>query len=196
MVLTDLLAVGENERGHALGREAPHVLLRRLRCEGAPVEMEMEFSPRAEYGVVKPLLVHEPGGLLARGGATRLFLSAPAELELEIEGSTARARFRLTPGDTLDFSLQYRPTWEDAPRRLDSSSIAHCAEETLRAWQSWAKIHQSYDGPWRELVHHSGRVLQGLTYLPHGRDGRRPHDLAPGGGGRRPQLGLSLLLGS
>lgn len=29
-------------------------------------------------------------------------------------------------------------------------------------------MHQSYEGPWADLVHHSGRVLQGLTYQPTG----------------------------
>jgi alpha,alpha-trehalase len=38
----------------------------------------------------------------------------------------------------------------------------------LRAWSSWADMHQSYEGPWQHLVHHSGRVLQGLTYFPTG----------------------------
>jgi GH15 family glucan-1,4-alpha-glucosidase len=29
-------------------------------------------------------------------------------------------------------------------------------------------LHQAYDGPWRDLVHQSGRVLYGLTYFPTG----------------------------
>ena len=29
-------------------------------------------------------------------------------------------------------------------------------------------MHQAYDGPWRDLVHHSGRVLQALTFAPTG----------------------------
>ena len=30
------------------------------------------------------------------------------------------------------------------------------------------RIHQTYEGPWRDLVHHSGRVLQALTFQPTG----------------------------
>ena len=30
------------------------------------------------------------------------------------------------------------------------------------------ELHQAYDGPWRDLVHHSGRVLQALSYQPSG----------------------------
>jgi alpha,alpha-trehalase len=166
LVLTDLLAVGENERGHDLGREAPHALLRRLRCEQGRVEVEAEFSPRAEYGVVRPLLLEESGGILARGGATLLRLSSP--VEMEIDGPTARARFRVEKGESLDFALQFRAAGHEAPRHWGASDIEHSADETLRAWTSWAEMHQSYEGPWAELVHHSGRVLQGLTFYPTG----------------------------
>jgi alpha,alpha-trehalase len=166
VVLTDLLAVGENERGHDLGREAPHALLRRLRCERGRVEMEAEFSPRAEYGVVRPLLLEEPGGILARGGATLLRLSSP--VSMAVAEGTARARFTVDEGDALDFALQFGAVGQESPRRWDDPDIGHAADETLRAWTSWAEIHQSYEGPWAELVHHSGRVLQGLTFYPTG----------------------------
>jgi alpha,alpha-trehalase len=165
-VLTDLLAVGENERGHDLGRDAPHALLRRLRCVRGRMAMEMEFSPRPEYGVVKPLLLPERGGLLARGGATLLRLSAP--LELEVAGSTATCAFTVEEGETLDFALQYRAAWQPLPEHRGPAEIERAADETVRAWTSWAEMHQSYEGPWKHLVHHSGRVLQGLTYHPTG----------------------------
>ena len=38
----------------------------------------------------------------------------------------------------------------------------------MAGWRSWSALHQSYEGPWRELVHHSGRVLQALTFEPTG----------------------------
>jgi alpha,alpha-trehalase len=165
-VLTDLLAVGENERGHDLGREAPHALLRRLRCERGRVVLEAEFSPRAEYGIVQPLLLPERGGILARGGAALLRLSTP--IEMEIDGGTARARFTVEEGETLDWALQFRSTLEGAAAPWDAAKIERAADETIRAWTSWAEMHQSYEGPWEHLVHHSGRVLQGLTYYPTG----------------------------
>ena len=39
---------------------------------------------------------------------------------------------------------------------------------TVDAWRAWSRIHQGYRGPWRDLVHHSGRVLQALSYQPTG----------------------------
>jgi alpha,alpha-trehalase len=39
---------------------------------------------------------------------------------------------------------------------------------TVADWRSWSALHQTYDGPWRDLVHASGRVLQGLSFQPSG----------------------------
>ena len=36
------------------------------------------------------------------------------------------------------------------------------------AWESWSELHQAYEGPWRDLVHQSGRVLQALSFQPTG----------------------------
>jgi alpha,alpha-trehalase len=166
VVLTDLLAVGENERGHDLGREAPHALLRRLRCERGRVAMEAEFSPRAEYGLVHPLLIEEPDGILARGGAALLRLSTTVDADLA--DGTARMRFEIREGETLEFALQYGAAEGGSAAHWSVEEVEHAAEETLRAWTSWAEMHQSYEGPWQHLVHHSGRVLQGLTYFPTG----------------------------
>src|SRR5215831_17347478 len=55
-LLLDCMAVGKNERGHQLGAEAPHALLRSLRCTDGEVEFELEYAPRPEYGLVYPLL--------------------------------------------------------------------------------------------------------------------------------------------
>jgi alpha,alpha-trehalase len=38
----------------------------------------------------------------------------------------------------------------------------------VSAWESWSELHQAYVGPWRDLVHHSGRVLQALSFAPTG----------------------------
>ena len=38
----------------------------------------------------------------------------------------------------------------------------------MAAWESWSELHQAYEGPWRDLVHHSGRVLQSLSFAPTG----------------------------
>lgn len=165
-ILTDALAVGPNERGHELGAHAPHALVRQVRGIRGEVEIEIEYAPRPEYGIVIPLLAPVDGGLLARGGAAVLLLSSP--VAWEVTDSTALARITVRKDEVLSFALQYRSSSEDAPVRWGQEEIANYLEETVRAWQSWSGIHQNYQGPWKELVHQSGRVLQGLTYFPTG----------------------------
>ena len=53
-------------------------------------------------------------------------------------------------------------------RTWSQDEIATRLDDTISAWQSWSELHQAYDGPWRELVHHSGRVLQALSFQPTG----------------------------
>jgi GH15 family glucan-1,4-alpha-glucosidase len=165
-VLHDALAVGRNERGHELGAGSPGVLLRRLRCTDGEVEVAVEYAPRPEYGLVHPLIEPVEGGLAARGGADRLLLSTPAELR--VDGATAGGRLTLRAGDWVCFALHHARTWEPAPRVWSQEEITTWLDDTVAGWRSWSAMHQSYEGPWRELVHHSGRVLQALTFEPTG----------------------------
>ncbi len=165
-VLTDAMAMGRNERGHALGTGSPGVVLRRLACSSGEMDIEVSYAPRPEYGLIYPILEAVPGGLAARGGAARLLLSGPAAFG--IDGATATARLHITAGQVLGFALAHGQMGEPPLRAWEPSTIAARLEDTIAGWRSWSAIHQSYEGPWRELVHHSGRVLQALTYAPTG----------------------------
>jgi alpha,alpha-trehalase len=166
VVLTDAMAVGRNERGHALGAASPGVLLRRLACTDGEMDIEVSYAPRPEFGLIHPILEEVPGAVAARGGAGRLLLSAPSGLR--VEGATATAREHLTAGQSVSFALQHALAWEPQPSAWDSGEISDRLADTVEAWRSWSVIHQAYEGPWRDLVHHSGRVLQALTFAPTG----------------------------
>ena len=64
----------------------------------------------------------------------------------------------------------HRSTLEQTPARIWTAGTSSRQRSTPRwpAWRSWSDLHQTYDGPWRDLVHHSGRVLQGLSFQPSG----------------------------
>jgi alpha,alpha-trehalase len=166
MVLTDAMAVGRNERGHDLGAESPGVLLRQLTCTDGEMDVEVSYAPRPEYGLIHPILEEVPGGLAARGGAGRLLLSAPGGFR--VDRATAHARLHLTAGQTVMFALQHAPTWDQPLTAWATDEIAARLADTVEGWRSWSAIHQTYEGPWRDLVHHSGRVLQALTFAPTG----------------------------
>src|SRR5262252_5841928 len=165
-VLTDAMAVGRNERGHELGAGSPGVLLRRLACTAGEVDIEVSYAPRPEYGLIHPILEAIPGGVAARGGAARLLLSAPAAFR--IDGAAATARLHLEAGQEACFALAHGQAGEPPLALWDGTAITARLDDTLAGWRSWSAIHQTYEGPWRDLVHHSGRVLQALTFAPTG----------------------------
>jgi GH15 family glucan-1,4-alpha-glucosidase len=162
----DALAVGRNDRGHELGAGATSTLLRQVIGVKGEVEFELEYAPRPEYGLIKPILEVVDGGVRCRGGACVLALSSP--VATEVEDFTARARFTVRAGQTLSFALQFRTTSEERPTIWAEHEIAERLEDTAEAWRTWSALHQAYDGPWRDAVHNSGRVLYALTYFPTG----------------------------
>jgi GH15 family glucan-1,4-alpha-glucosidase len=164
--LTESMALDADQQGHDLGSRSPRALLRRVECTKGQVELEMEYAPRPEFGLIHPLLSHIEGGVAARGGGDMLVLSAPSDLE--IDGSTVRLRFTLRAGEAAGFALHHRSIEEEQPRVWTQADIASEIEGTVRAWRKWSSVHQRYEGPWSDLVYHSGRVLQSLMYQPTG----------------------------
>jgi GH15 family glucan-1,4-alpha-glucosidase len=166
VVITDALATGLGNHGHGLGRDAPHLLIRSVACVEGSAEVDVEYAPRPEYGLLHPLLSRTAGGATARGGAERLVLSSP--VPLTVHRSTATARITMTPGRTYAFGLHRSTLGEEPARVWSQDELAGRLGGTVDAWRSWSALHQTYDGPWRDLVQHSGRVLQALTYQPSG----------------------------
>ena len=176
-VLTDAMAVGRNERGHDLGAHSPSMLLRRLACTGGQIEAEVSYAPRPEYGLIHPILVPVAGGVAARGGADRLLLSTP--VSFDVDGATATAQVRLAAGQAVVFALGHGQMAGPPLAPWTAEEITTRLEDTVEGWRSWSAIHQNYEGPWRELVHHSGRVLQALTFAPTGAIVAAPTTLLP-----------------
>jgi GH15 family glucan-1,4-alpha-glucosidase len=101
-----------------------------------------------------------------RSGADLFTLVSP--VGLDVANAQGRAHFTVKEGDDAVFCLHYAPTTEGLPPPWPKDAIVQRLEQTITAWQTWSDLHQSYDGPWRELVHQSGRVLQALTFHPTG----------------------------
>src|SRR6266498_3113906 len=57
VTVTDALAVGADNRGNALGRGAPHLLIRSVTGVDGEVEVEVSYRPRPEYGLLRPFAV-------------------------------------------------------------------------------------------------------------------------------------------
>jgi GH15 family glucan-1,4-alpha-glucosidase len=166
VTLVDALAMGANERGHDIGAGAPSLLIRQIEGLAGQVEIEVEYVPRTEYGLIHPLLSRAEGGVAGRGGADLTMLTSPVELVLGT--GSASGRFVVSAGEELAFALHYGQPGREPPRVWSQGELARRLDDTISAWRSWSELHQSYEGPWHELVHSSGRMLQALTYYPTG----------------------------
>jgi GH15 family glucan-1,4-alpha-glucosidase len=167
LTVIDALAMGPGNRGHDLGKDAPHLLLREATCTDGQVDVEVDYSPRPEYGLIHPLLEAVDGGLAAVGGADMLVLSS--RVPLAVHESAASCRFTLRQGESAGFALHHCKRSDSGVARIwGQSEISTRLADTVEAWESWSELHQAYEGPWRDLVHHSGRVLQALSFQPTG----------------------------
>jgi GH15 family glucan-1,4-alpha-glucosidase len=162
----DALAFAEGQRHHELGLGAPHVVLRLVEGLIGDVELRFELAPRPEYGLVKPLFRQTPTGGRTFGGPNQVIVSAP--IDTAIEDSTMAGAFTVSAGERLGFALQWSPPEGPAPEPFAPEKVADRVQDTIEAWRSWEAEHDIYEGPHRELVRLSSRVLKGLTYRPTG----------------------------
>ncbi|MDQ2881780.1 MAG: glycoside hydrolase family 15 protein [Actinomycetota bacterium] len=166
LVVVDAMALGHHERGHELGHTSPGVLLRQARCSRGSVPVGVDFVPRPEFGLVHPHLIATPGAVISNGGASVLVLST--NVELDLAGARASATQVLEEGQEWVFALQCFDAWGPEPTVWTPRQIRRRIKGTEASWKSWSQLHQRYDGPLRDLVHHSGVVLRGLTYARSG----------------------------
>ena len=164
VVLTDLMAMGADNGGHRLGTAVPL----RVRRISSPLERWRWRWNTGANGV-------QAGGAAARCSSWRRH----GAWWRRVVGPhhTGRPRTRRRCGDRAAASRRgrdghlalHRSTLEETPARIWSQQeLSDVVDRTVDAWVSWSEMHQSYDGPWADLVHHSGRVLQGLSFQPSG----------------------------
>ena len=127
----------------------------------------MEYVPRTEYGLISPAA--EPDRRRHRRARRR---RPHGPVRSGRPGDRAGSgRWPLQPGGRRTGSPSGCTTASPAARCRaygPRTSWSMRLEDTVAGWRSWSDIHQSYTGPWRELVHASGRVLQALTFYPTG----------------------------
>ena len=153
----------------------------------------MSFRARPEYGLITPVTTRVHGGMLANGGADRLTLSSTVPLDVQPEETSAQ--FDLDVGDSACFGLQHSALGAPQKAVLSGPEILALVDDTNTGWRAWSELHQSYQGPWRDMVQTSGRVLQALSYQPTGAIVAAPTTSLPEQVGGATELGLPILLG-
>src|SRR5919204_3425203 len=128
---------------------------------------ETTIAPRGEYGLVRPLFRQEEDGGRTFGGPSRVAVRTGAPTE--IADATMRASFTVREGETVGFAVRWMAVEDAAPDPPTAPDrVRERIADVADAWHSWEAEHDIYEGPHRELVRGSSRVLKGLTYRPTG----------------------------
>jgi alpha,alpha-trehalase len=164
--LTDAMAFADGQRVHELGLDAPHEVLRLVEGVSGAVDVEMELAPRPEYGLVRPLCRRTETGGRTFGGPNQIVVNAAVPVDLD--EATMRATFAVADGNAIGFALRWAAVEDPRPAACPADEVAGRLADTAEAWRSWESDHDIYDGPHREPIRISSRVLKGLTYRPTG----------------------------
>ena len=164
--LTDALAFAAGQRGHELGLDVPHEVLRLVEGLEGSVELSMELAPRPEYGLVRPLFRLVKGGGRTFGGPNQIAVSAG--VPVKVDEATMRSTFTISAGAGVGFAMQWASVESTTPQMRTPQLVSARIADTVEGWRSWEAEHDIYEGRHRELVRLSSRVLKGLTYRPTG----------------------------
>jgi GH15 family glucan-1,4-alpha-glucosidase len=163
VALTDFMAIPEESRGDEL--EPEHLLVRRIRGEGGEVELEVEITPRPEFGA-RPARLVDAGPLGVRLETGAKIFTLRADVALTVADDRVTARVLVREGDTLDFVLAYD---ESGPSVLPllGPAIDDALARTIAGWRRWtAEIR--IGAARREAVVRSALTVKLLAYAPSG----------------------------
>jgi GH15 family glucan-1,4-alpha-glucosidase len=138
--------------------EGPPRLMRLVEGLRGRVPMRMELSPRPDYGSITPWVEPAPDGAHATAGPDAFRLSTAVPLQVS-DGSVS-ADFVITEGARERFTLSWHVSFEETPPVEDADSALARTEAWWRSWSDRC----AYEGPYRDEVMTSLRVLKAMTY--------------------------------
>jgi GH15 family glucan-1,4-alpha-glucosidase len=167
--IIDFMPVAGDLQGKSV--HAPPEIIRILQAEGT-VAVDLEWSPRFEYGTVATTMTPASHGFVAEGGSRPLVLAgvpAGARIEAGERGPVARSRFKLRDGERLALATR----WGSVDDRIGLDPAMAALEQTRSAWIDWvekpeATGDRAWAGVWAEQVIRSELALKLMTYMPTG----------------------------
>src|SRR3954466_5620825 len=128
--MRDAMAFAAGQRGHDLGYDAPHEVLRSVEGVSGCVDFVMELVPRPEYGLVRPLIRVVDGGAKTFGGPNRIEVSSSAPLELRDAG--LHPAFAVGAGQRPGFAMVWAPPeHRDPPRPTAPEAVADRVDDVV-----------------------------------------------------------------
>jgi GH15 family glucan-1,4-alpha-glucosidase len=126
------------------------------------VGMVVDLVVRFDTGRVTPWVRKREDALTMTAGPDALCLRG--DIDVHGEGLATVGRFDVAAGERRALALTWFPSHQALPEALDPADALH---ETEAWWRAWSARCQD-QGPWREAVGTSLRVLKALTYGPTG----------------------------
>lgn len=170
LTVTDFMPLRGDLRRRG-GTEAASAIHRVLECEGAAMDVEIEWSPRFDYARGETRLERVEGGWLASGGGLELSLGGVEEARVAEDGhgATLLARLRLRPGDRRAVVTR----WGSRRTDCDPDASLRVMNATRQAWEAWARQDGLVDkrgwaGQWQALVTRSALLFKLLTHADTG----------------------------
>ena len=126
------------------------------------VDMHVDLVVRFDMGRATPWVRKRGDALVMTAGPDALCLRG--DVEVHGEELATVGDFTIHAGERRSMILTWFPSHQELPPAGDPSASLPETEEWWRAWSARCK----YEGPWREAVVTSLRVLKALTYGPTG----------------------------
>ena len=173
LVVTDCMPLGGALDGTGDSMAEPEVH-RVVRAEGGDVAVEVEWSPRFQYGNGRPHLLAIEGGFLAWAADDSLTLAGIRENEATVTeddgAATLHARLRLRSGERRALVTRWGAT---LPTDTDLGHSQEVVAQAVESWQTWvhkaeATGARSWAAPHGELII---RAELALKLLSHGETG-------------------------
>jgi GH15 family glucan-1,4-alpha-glucosidase len=147
--------------------DAAHLLVRTVECIDGSVEVELVCEPAFDYGRVEATwtLVDAEGHQADAADPGGPVFRLSTDMQIGIEGGSARARHVLSAGDTAYCAL----SWADGlTSPADADEATTHIEATVRFWRDWLARARIPDHPLRPAIERSALTIKGLTYMPTG----------------------------
>lgn len=145
-------------------------ILRRIECTEGEVEVEIECTPRFDYGRILPRASKFENAVIFQGiSPDRMLvlqlLSPRGQLESVDGGATAR--FNLRKGEVAWVSLSLGQQGEQKFKPLVINEAESAWKESLHYWESWVS-RGKFPGEYRDIAVRSALITQLLRYAENG----------------------------